>query len=200
MAIMALYSGNPMALMALSQMSNNMMSGMMSNMAPGSWRRGLWRRLWDRLWRHGRLRRRQFWRRGLRRYGRLRVMAAVWAATAVWAARLWAAWRRGGNGGYGGYQGGMNPFASIAGQQYAGTQAGTQAGAAGATGDQTGTYLACRCGSSNTRMPRIIPNPFDNTLLVQSTPEEWEQISRLLVQLDVPPRQILVEAKIIEVN
>src|ERR1022692_4910269 len=33
-----------------------------------------------------------------------------------------------------------------------------------------------------------------------STPEEWEQISRLLQQLDVPPRQILVEAKIIEVT
>src|ERR1035438_1491672 len=34
-AIMALYSGNPMALMALSQMNNNMMSGMMNNIAPG---------------------------------------------------------------------------------------------------------------------------------------------------------------------
>src|ERR1035438_729668 len=35
MAIMALYSGNPMALMALSQMNNNMMSSMMGNIAPG---------------------------------------------------------------------------------------------------------------------------------------------------------------------
>ena len=35
---------------------------------------------------------------------------------------------------------------------------------------------------------------------MQSTPEEWEQISRLLLQLDVPPRQILVEAKIFEVT
>ena len=34
-AIMALYSGNPMALMALSQMNNSMMSGMMNNIAPG---------------------------------------------------------------------------------------------------------------------------------------------------------------------
>ena len=56
-------------------------------------------------------------------------------------------------------------------------------------------------GASNTNAaPHIIPNPFDNTLLVQSTPEEWEQISRLLLQLDVPPRQILVEAKILEVD
>ena len=35
MAVMALYSGNPMALMALSQMNNSMMSSMMGNMAPG---------------------------------------------------------------------------------------------------------------------------------------------------------------------
>jgi len=49
-------------------------------------------------------------------------------------------------------------------------------------------------------MPHIIPNPLDNTLLVQGTPQEWEQISRLLAQLDVPPRQILVEAKIYEVQ
>jgi general secretion pathway protein D len=79
-----------------------------------------------------------------------------------------------------------------------GTQTG---GAAGASADQTGTYLApSAAGASNYRGPRIILNPFDNTILVQSTPEEWEQISRLLLQLDVPPRQILVEAKIFEVS
>jgi len=95
----------------------------------------------------------------------------------------------------------MNPFSSMLGSTSA-LQTGTQAGAAaGASGDQTGTYLSpSGTGTSNYRGPRIIPNPFDNTLLVQSTPEEWEQISRLLQQLDVPPRQILVEAKIIEVT
>jgi general secretion pathway protein D len=49
-------------------------------------------------------------------------------------------------------------------------------------------------------MPRIIPNPFDNTLLVQSTPETWEQIKTLLDQLDVSPRQVLIDAKIYEVD
>ena len=49
-------------------------------------------------------------------------------------------------------------------------------------------------------MPHIIPNPFDNTLLVQGTPQEWEQISSLLRQLDVPPRQVLIDAKIYEVD
>ena len=148
LAVMALYSGNPMALMALSQMSNNMMGGMMNNIAPGVGGGGM-----------------------------------------------------GGYGGGGAYQNGLNPFSSMLGSNSA-VQTGAQAGAAtGASGDQTGTYLsASGTGATNPRMPRIIPNPFDNTLLVQSTPEDWEQISRLLLQLDVPPRQILVEAKIIEVT
>ena len=155
MAIMALYSGNPMALMALSQMNNNMMSSMMGNIAPGVGGGGY----------------------GGGGYG------------------------GGGYGGSGAYQSAMSPFASMMGSTSA-LQTGSQTGAtAGAAGDQTGTYLgASGTGASNYRGPRIIPNPFDNTLLVQSTPEEWEQISRLLQQLDVPPRQILVEAKIIEVT
>jgi general secretion pathway protein D len=55
-------------------------------------------------------------------------------------------------------------------------------------------------GAPGQRIPRIIPNPFDNTLLIQATPQEWEQISRLLAQLDIPPRQVLIEAKIYEVT
>ena len=39
-------------------------------------------------------------------------------------------------------------------------------------------------------MPHVIPNPFDNTLLVQGTPQDIEQIKTLLRQLDVAPRQV----------
>jgi general secretion pathway protein D len=46
----------------------------------------------------------------------------------------------------------------------------------------------------------VIPNPLNNTILVQATPTEWEQISRLLQQLDIPPRQVLIEAKIYSVD
>ena len=53
---------------------------------------------------------------------------------------------------------------------------------------------------SGQRMPHIIPNPFDNTLLVLGTPQEWEQISKLLRQLDVAPRQVLIDAKIYELD
>ena len=49
-------------------------------------------------------------------------------------------------------------------------------------------------------MPHVIPNPFDNTLLVQGTPQEWEQIKNLLRQLDVAPRQVLIDAKIYELD
>jgi general secretion pathway protein D len=45
-----------------------------------------------------------------------------------------------------------------------------------------------------------VPNPFDNTLLIQGTPQEWEQIRRLVDQLDISPRQVLIDAKIYEVD
>ena len=65
--------------------------------------------------------------------------------------------------------------------------------------DQTGSYLQ---GSpyGRTTGPRIIPNPFDNTILIQGTSQQWEQIQRLLEKLDVSPRQVLIDAKIYEVD
>ena len=35
---------------------------------------------------------------------------------------------------------------------------------------------------------------------MRSTPQEWEQIQNLLHQIDVPPRQVLIDAKIYEVD
>jgi general secretion pathway protein D len=46
----------------------------------------------------------------------------------------------------------------------------------------------------------VIPNPFDNTLLVKGSPQDIEQIKTLLTQLDLPPRQVLIDAKIYEVD
>jgi general secretion pathway protein D len=68
--------------------------------------------------------------------------------------------------------------------------------------DLTGSYLgaAPMGGQSNQRMPHIIPNPFDNTILIQGTPQEYGQIMGLVRQLDIPPRQVLIEAKIYEVD
>ena len=50
------------------------------------------------------------------------------------------------------------------------------------------------------RIPHVVPNPFDNTLIVQGSPEDIEQIKDLLRQLDVAPRQVLIDAKIYEVD
>jgi general secretion pathway protein D len=72
---------------------------------------------------------------------------------------------------------------------------------AGANADLTGSYLGSNQGAApGTRIPHVIPNPFDNTLLIQGTPQEYEQINSLLRQLDVPPRQVLIDAKIYEVD
>jgi len=73
------------------------------------------------------------------------------------------------------------------------------AAATGATRDQTGQYLS---GSSqmNQGLPRIIPNPYDNTLIVQGTPQMWEQILHLMDQIDIAPRQVLIDARIYEVE
>jgi general secretion pathway protein D len=68
--------------------------------------------------------------------------------------------------------------------------------------DLTGSYLGAAGypGGPMGRMPHVIPNPFDNTLLIQGTPQEYEQITHLLRQLDIPPRQVLIDARIYEVD
>jgi len=80
--------------------------------------------------------------------------------------------------------------------------AGGLATTAGARpGDLTGSYLGYGgSGSWMPQSPRIVPNPFDNTLLIQATRQEYEQILKLLKDLDVSPRQVLIEAKIYEVT
>jgi general secretion pathway protein D len=75
---------------------------------------------------------------------------------------------------------------------------------AGPNTDLTGSALAAAGAGAGQaggqRMPHIIPNPFDNTLLVQGTPQEWQQINNLLRQLDVPPRQVLIQMKVFELD
>jgi general secretion pathway protein D len=110
-------------------------------------------------------------------------------------------------GGYGGGGYGASPMSSTA--QVLGAGSAAVPGAAGtgvggavsATQDLTGAYLgSAGYGAMWAKIPRVIPNPFDNTLLIQATPQDYAQILKLLGLLDVPPRQILVEAKIYEVN
>lgn len=121
-----------------------------------------------------------------------------------------------GGGGYGGYgagaygggygggysPGGFNPAASAVTPFSNPTGTGTPnaAGISGA-GDLTGTYLGTAPGGFGPiRGPRVIANPMNNTLLIQATPQEYEGIEQLIKELDVPPRQVLIEAKIYSVD
>jgi general secretion pathway protein D len=124
----------------------------------------------------------------------------------------------GGGGGYGGGYGQTGYGSMGYGGGYAGgTNQGAggiapittpQAGsalpstAAGPNTDLTGGYLGMAAGAGQTvgRIPNIIPNPFDNTLLIRATPQEWAQINNLLRQIDVSPRQVLIQVKIYELD
>ena len=68
--------------------------------------------------------------------------------------------------------------------------------------DLTGNYLGNAqfpAGLAG-RVPRVVANPFNNTLLIQATPSEYDNILTLLKDLDIPPRQVLIEAKIYSVD
>jgi general secretion pathway protein D len=73
--------------------------------------------------------------------------------------------------------------------------------AAPVSGDLTGSYLGLApSGYGPSRGPRVIANPMNNTLLIQATAQEYEGIQQLIRELDVPPRQVLIEAKIYSVD
>jgi general secretion pathway protein D len=82
------------------------------------------------------------------------------------------------------------------------TVAGGSVAVPGVSQDSTGMYLGAVAGMQNPmmRIPRVVPNPMDNTLLIQGTAQEYQGILKLLRELDIPPRQVLIEAKIYEVS
>ena len=187
MAIMALYSGNPMAMMMLQGMVNGGMGGGgmggygMGGM--GGYGMG-----------------------GMGGYGMGGMGGYGMGGMGGYGMGGMGGYGMGGMGGYGmGGFGGMGAMgmadytpqamSTVPGGAMAANGAATQAGI-------TGQYLGSQAqgGQSQQRVPHVIPNPFDNTLLVQGTPTEWEQIRNLLRQLDVAPRQVLIDAKIYEVD
>ncbi len=71
---------------------------------------------------------------------------------------------------------------------------------AGGSSDRTGQYLGSTGQGPTYYGPRIIANPFNNTLMIQATPQDYVGVTKLLRDLDVPPRQVLIEARIYEVD
>ena len=178
MAIMALYSGNPFAMMAMSAMTNQ------QSMSAGN---GMGGQMMGGM--------------GMGMGGGMSGMGG------------YSMMMGGMNGGYGGQgfgnQGYANEgYANQGMNGYPQMQNGAQplsmgvAAPPASAADLTGSYLgaAPMAGQSNQRVPHVIPNPFDNTILIQGTPQEYGQIMGLVRQLDIPPRQVLIDAKIYEVD
>jgi general secretion pathway protein D len=183
MAIMALYTGNPMALIGMAQQANSSMyaAGLGLNGTGSSY--GM----------------------GGGGYGGMNGGYGGMGGGYGGGYGAMGGGYGGMNGGYGGMGYGNMNGGYGGGTQGQGTNA--QQGTSG-TGtpsspmaDRTGSYLGQGSGiGEQARMPHIIPNPFDNTILIQGTPQEWEQIQNLLRQLDVAPRQALIDCKIYEVD
>ena len=108
----------------------------------------------------------------------------------------------------GGMMGGMGMYPGMMGGGMPGYGAPQQGAGGPMTSNQpnnaTGSYMGGSDPSNmfggNGKGPRIVPNPFDNTLLIQCSEQEYQQILRLLEKLDIPPRQVLIEARIYEVS
>jgi general secretion pathway protein D len=71
---------------------------------------------------------------------------------------------------------------------------------AGAPNRLAGTPQANGNGQNQYFGPRIVPDIVNNNLLVQCSPQEWEDIKATIKDLDVLPRQVLIEAKVFEVD
>jgi general secretion pathway protein D len=186
MAIMALYSGNPMAMMALENMMT-MGGGGMGGMGVGGMGMGGMGMGGMGMGGMG------MGGMGMGGYGMGGMGMGGYGMGGYGMGGM-------GMGGYGGM--GAMGFGDYVPQSMSTVAGGTIANT-GTTPGLTGQYLGAQAAQgtqSAQRVPHVIPNPFDNTLLVQGTPQEWEQIRNLLRQLDVAPRQVLIDAKIYEVD
>lgn len=113
----------------------------------------------------------------------------------------------GGMGGIGGMGMGMGMgsgggFIQLPGQfiqPYPAPGAAASAGTADETGSTLGEVAAAAAGQAP-RGIRIVPDFLNNLIVVQSTQQEWEVIRKTLQQLDFPPRQVLIDAKVYEVS
>lgn len=99
-------------------------------------------------------------------------------------------------GGVGGGFGGVAGFGGYAAQVPLTATAG---GLVGATDTQATAGVAPAGDANGPVPPRIVANPLDNSLLIQGNAQQYQAILRLLRELDRPPRQILLEAKIYSV-
>jgi len=75
-----------------------------------------------------------------------------------------------------------------------------QVNTADQTGEMLGTQATGGLGQAYANAIRIVPDEVNNVILVQSTKQEWDVVHKTLQQLDVAPRQVLIDVKIYEVT
>jgi general secretion pathway protein D len=103
-------------------------------------------------------------------------------------------------GGYNAAQAyGYPSFGGYAAQAPAANATGLPIGSAAAATSAPGAAAATP-GTPAVVPPRIIANPLDNKLLIQADAQQYQNILKVLKELDVPPRQILLEAKFYSVD
>lgn len=89
-------------------------------------------------------------------------------------------------------------LARILAQVYSG--GGFQPSPALETGRGGGRTAGAEVTMVTTSDMRIVPDPINNLLIIQTTAQNFERIKQALVELDIVPRQVLIEAKVYEVN
>lgn len=111
----------------------------------------------------------------------------------------------GGMGGIGGYPGtgayGYPAFGGLAAQTPLTTSTSNSANSnVAVVGAPSTPAGATATGQQQQPPPRIVPMPFDNKLMIQADPQRYQSILKMLNELDRPPRQILLDAKIYSVD
>ena len=110
----------------------------------------------------------------------------------------------GGSGGCGGAgaMGGGNPYGAYGQPGFGGysAQAPLTAGQTAAGGAGAGTISGAAGAPPPPPPPRIVALSFDNKLMIQADPQRYQSILKMLEQLDKPPRQILLDAKIYSID
>ena len=102
--------------------------------------------------------------------------------------------------GMGGYGGGGGSYGYPAFGGYAAQVPAAITGTGILTGAPSAPTTSPSAGENRPTQVRIVANPLDNALIIQATSEQYQGILRVLKDLDVPPRQILLEAKIYSVD
>ncbi len=110
----------------------------------------------------------------------------------------------GGMGGIGGYPGtgayGYPAFGGLAAQTPLTPSTSNSANSNVAVVGAPSTPAGAATGQQQQPPPRIVPMPFDNKLMIQADPQRYQSILKMLNELDRPPRQILLDAKIYSVD